>query len=64
MRTSGSSSRVNDFFYFDNAWRTVVSHLARSSDEVLVDVRGFGRQNAGVVFELTTWSTSYDSNAS
>ncbi len=46
--------RVNDFFCFDNAWRTVVSHLARSSDAVLVDLRGFGRQNSGVVFEFTT----------
>jgi len=46
--------RVNDFFCFDNAWRAVVSHLARSSDAVLVDLRGFSRQNAGVVFELNT----------
>jgi hypothetical protein len=46
--------RVNDFFCFDNAWRAVVSHLARGSDAVLVDLRGFGRQNSGVVFELTT----------
>jgi hypothetical protein len=48
--------RVNDFFCFDNAWRAVVSHLARGSDAVLVDLRGFGRQNSGVVFELTNAS--------
>ncbi|MGH7342363.1 MAG: hypothetical protein ACREKH_17900, partial [Candidatus Rokuibacteriota bacterium] len=46
--------RVNDFFCFDNAWRAVVSHLARGSDAVLVDLRGFARQNSGVVFELAT----------
>jgi hypothetical protein len=45
--------RVNDFFCFDNAWKMVVSRLARDSDAVLVDLRGFSRQNAGVVFELT-----------
>jgi len=31
-----------------------VTHLARSSDAVLVDLRGFTRQNAGVIFELNT----------
>ncbi len=46
--------RINDFFCFDNAWRLVVSRLARDSDGVLVDLRGFSRDNAGIVFELTT----------
>lgn len=46
--------RIGDFFCFDNAWRMVVGRLARDSDGVLVDLRGFSRENAGVVFELTT----------
>jgi len=46
--------RVNDFFCFDNAWQAVVTNLARSSDAVLVDLRGFTRQNTGVIFELNT----------
>jgi hypothetical protein len=46
--------RINDFFCFDDAWRATVSRLARDSDAVLVDLRGFSRTNAGVVFELTT----------
>jgi hypothetical protein len=46
--------RINDFFCFDNTWQAVVTRLARSSDAVLVDLRGFSRQNAGVIFELNT----------
>jgi hypothetical protein len=46
--------RVNDFFCFDIAWKLVVTRLARDSDAVLVDLRGFSRGSAGVVFELTT----------
>src|SRR5499433_1637991 len=46
--------RINDFFCFDNAWQAVVTNLAQSSDAILVDLRGFSRQNAGVIFELNT----------
>ncbi|MEO5741283.1 MAG: hypothetical protein ABIS29_11875 [Vicinamibacterales bacterium] len=45
--------RVNDFFCYDDTWKMVLSRLVRQSDAVLMDLRGFSRQNAGCVFELT-----------
>jgi hypothetical protein len=44
--------RVNDFFCYDDTWKMVLSRLARESDAVLMDLRGFSRKNAGCVFEL------------
>jgi hypothetical protein len=44
--------RVNDFFCYDDTWKMVLSRLVRESDVVLMDLRGFSRQNAGCVFEL------------
>ena len=44
--------RVNDFFCYDDTWKMVLSRLARESDAVLMDLRGFTRSNAGCVFEL------------
>lgn len=44
--------RVNDFFCHDHTWRTVFSRLASQSDAVLMDLRSFSAQNAGVAFEL------------
>ena len=44
--------RVNDFFCYDDTWKMVLSRLARESDAVLMDLRGFSRQNTGCVFEL------------
>ena len=44
--------RVNDFFCYDDTWKMVLSRLARESDAVLMDLRGFSRNNAGCVFEL------------
>ncbi len=44
--------RVNDFFCYDDTWKMVLSRLVRESDAVLMDLRGFSRQNAGCVFEL------------
>jgi hypothetical protein len=44
--------RVNKFFCFDDTWRPTLQALVRSSDVVLVDVRGFSEQNRGVQFEL------------
>jgi len=44
--------RVNDFFCYDDTWKMVLSRLARDSDAVLMDLRGFSRKNAGCVFEL------------
>jgi hypothetical protein len=44
--------RVNDFFCYEDTWRTVLSRLVRDSDVVLMDLRGFSPQNAGVVYEI------------
>lgn len=44
--------RVNDFFCYDDTWKMVFAELARRSDAVLMDLRGFTRQNSGCVFEI------------
>lgn len=44
--------RVNDFFCYDDTWKMVFGELARRSDAVLMDLRGFTRQNSGCVFEI------------
>lgn len=44
--------RVNDFFCHDDTWRMVLSRLAGGSDAVLMDLRGFSPQNAGVIYEI------------
>lgn len=44
--------RVNDFFCYDDTWKMVLSRLVRESDAVLMDLRGFTRDNTGCVFEL------------
>lgn len=44
--------RVNEFFCHDNTWRATVRALARRSAVVLMDLRGFGRQNRGCEVEL------------
>jgi len=44
--------RINEFFCHDNTWRATVRALARRSAVVLMDLRGFGRQNRGCEAEL------------
>jgi len=44
--------RVTDFFCHDHAWRTVLRRLARDSDVVLMDLRGFSTLNSGCTYEL------------
>ena len=44
--------RVNDFFCHDDTWRMTLEQLVGESDVVLMDLRGFSRQNAGCVFEV------------
>jgi hypothetical protein len=44
--------RVNEFFCYDDTWKMVLTRLVQESDAVLMDLRGFSRQNAGCVFEL------------
>ena len=44
--------RVNDFFCHDDTWQMTLRKLVRSSDVVLMDLRGFSPQNAGCTYEL------------
>jgi hypothetical protein len=44
--------RINEFFCYDDVWRTVFAHLLAVSDAVLMDLRGFSRQSAGLAFEV------------
>lgn len=44
--------RVNDFFCYDDTWRSVLSRLVRESDAVFVDVRSFSESNDGLIYEL------------
>lgn len=44
--------RINEFFCHDNTWQATVRALARRSRVVLMDLRGFGKQNRGCGFEL------------
>ena len=44
--------RVNDFFCFDDTWKATFNALLQRSDTILLDLSGFGPQNAGVAFEL------------
>jgi tetratricopeptide (TPR) repeat protein len=44
--------RVDDFFCHDDAWQMVLKRLARESDAVLMDLRGFLPGNLGCVFEI------------
>lgn len=44
--------RVSDLFCHDTTWKMVLRRLARDSDAVLMDLRGFGPSNKGCVFEI------------
>jgi hypothetical protein len=44
--------RVNEFFCHDDTWRATLQALARSSDAVLMDLRGFARERSGCIYEL------------
>jgi hypothetical protein len=44
--------RINECFCHDNTWRATVVALAQRSAVVLMDLRGFGKQNRGCEFEL------------
>src|SRR5262245_54598188 len=44
--------RVADFYCHEDTWRMVFNRLARDSDAVLMDLRGFAASNSGVIFEI------------
>ena len=45
--------RVAGLFCHDDMWRPALQRLLRLHDRVLLDVRGFGRGNEGVAWEIT-----------
>jgi pimeloyl-ACP methyl ester carboxylesterase len=45
--------RVNEFFCDNAIWREALLRLVGKNDLVLMDLRGFGGSNMGVVYELT-----------
>ncbi len=44
--------RVTDFFCHDDTWKMVLARLIGESDAVLMDLRGFSRENAGCKYEI------------
>jgi hypothetical protein len=44
--------RVNDFFCHNDTWQMTLSRMVADSDAVLMDLRGFSSQNAGVIHEI------------
>ncbi len=44
--------RINEFFCHDDTWRATLQALARSSDAVLMDLRGFSPERSGCIYEL------------
>ena len=44
--------RVTSFFCHDDTWRMVLRRLARQSDAVMMDLRGFSAQHQGCLFEI------------
>jgi hypothetical protein len=44
--------RIKEFFCYDDTWRATLNRLARVSDVVLADMRGFTRAQAGCEYEL------------
>jgi hypothetical protein len=44
---------VNEVFCYADTWSMAVMRLAQGSDAVLLDLRGFRRNNLGCAFELT-----------
>jgi len=43
---------VSEVFCFDSAWRGAVEQLVRTSDAILLDIRGFTRARGGTAFEI------------
>ena len=52
QRDADARYRSEEFFCFDNTWRDTLQRLVASSAVILMDLRGFGSDNKGCVFEL------------
>ena len=51
-RDADARYRSEEFFCFDNTWRDTLQRLVASSAVILMDLRGFGPENKGCIFEL------------
>jgi hypothetical protein len=49
---------VNEVFCFNSAWRTTVEQLMRSSDAIVLDVRGLSAQHEGTGYEIKALAQS------
>jgi hypothetical protein len=45
---------INELYCYADVWQRAIVRLAPAADVVLMDLRGFGPQNKGCVFELST----------
>jgi hypothetical protein len=52
VRDPDGRYRVNDFLCFDDTWQSAFESLLHRSDVVLMDLRGFSRENQGCLHEL------------
>jgi len=44
--------RVNEFFCYEDTWKTCLERLVRTTDATLMDLRGLSPLHAGLVFEI------------
>jgi len=44
--------RVNDFFCYEDTWKTCLAKLVSTTDATLIDLRGFSPLHGGLVFEI------------
>jgi hypothetical protein len=44
--------RISSFFCHDDTWKMVLGRLARDSDAVLMDLRGFTEEARGCIYEI------------
>ena len=44
--------RIHEFFCYDNTWRDTLKGLAKMNECVIMDLRGFSKDNSGVSFEI------------
>lgn len=56
QRDADARYRSEEFFCFDNTWRDTLQRLVASSAVILMDLRGFGPNNTGCIFELEALS--------
>jgi hypothetical protein len=52
QRDADARYRSEEFFCFDNTWRDTLQQLVANSAVILMDLRGFGPNNTGCIFEL------------